>query len=441
MLGRGLDVGVAVSVGVGVGVGVGVTVGVGEVVGVGVVGGVVTVSDGTSLGAGEGWVGAGLVTPGTAGTEEGTADGTQTGSARDTFGVGVDDDDPAVGASANVAGWPASEDAVATDEADGDADGAEALEYEALGAGDAEPEFLSPALASCAGVSWPKNGSSRACPKVPAVSTSPSAPATTAMRWLMCLTDAAFRRAACGSRPNEDVDPKLDLAAEGAAAWVRTSLRLANAADAVAAAATCAGDLPRGDSARGNPAASVVFVDSSRADTTGMAVVVGSGAEGWTTGMAAVAGSWARNSCESGSKPAEGALAGVTMGIAAVGGPGVVDLRAAVSTVGIAAVAGSACSDGSGVDCDADASGAITARAARSRSAARISARVAGAATAGMAAVAGSGVVPVLVRPASSGFVGAAAESAGAPVGNPLGWARRRPVGLVRSPSMWARRG
>lgn len=182
MPGRGLDVEVAVSVGVGVGVGVGVTVGVGEVVGVGVVGGVVTVSDGTSLGEGAGWVGAGLVTPGTAGTEEGTADGTQTGSASDTFGVGADDD-PAVGASANVAGWPASEEAVATDEADGDdADEAEAVEYEALGAGDAEPEFLSPPLASCAGVSWPKNGSSRACPNVPAVSTSPSAPATTAMR-------------------------------------------------------------------------------------------------------------------------------------------------------------------------------------------------------------------------------------------------------------------
>ena len=241
MPGRGLEVGVAVSVDVGVGVGVGVTVGVGEVVGVGVVGGVVTVSDGTSLGAGAGWVGAGLVTPGTAGTEEGKADGTHTGSASDTFGVGADDDDPAVGASASVAGWPASEDAVATDEAAGDdADGAEAVEYEALGAGDAEPEFLSPPLASCAGVSWPKNGSSRACPRVPAVRTSPSAPATTAMRWLMCLTDAAFRRAAWGSRPNEDVEPKLDLAAEGAAACLRTSLRLASAADAVAAAASCA---------------------------------------------------------------------------------------------------------------------------------------------------------------------------------------------------------
>lgn len=245
MLGRGLDVGVAVSVGVGVGVGVGVTVGVGEVVGVGVVGGVVTVSDGTSLGAGAGWVGAGLVTPGTAGTEEGTADGTQTGLARDTFGVGAGDDDPAVGASANVAGWPASEDAVASDEADGDdADGAEAVEYEALGAGAAEPEFLSAPLASCAGVSWPKNGSSRACPSVPAVSTSPSAPATTAMRWLMCFTDAAFRRAAWGSRPKEEVDPTLDLAPEGAAAGAaacrRTSLRLASAADAVAAAASCA---------------------------------------------------------------------------------------------------------------------------------------------------------------------------------------------------------
>ncbi|MFK0041899.1 hypothetical protein ACIQTW_18860 [Paenarthrobacter sp. NPDC090517] len=281
MPGRGLDVGVAVSVGVGVGVGVGVTVGVGEVVGVGVVGGVVTVSDGTSLGAGAGCVGTGLVTPGTAGTEEGTADGTHTGSARDTFGVGADDGDPAVGASANVAGLPASEDAVATDETDGDdADEAEAVEYEALGAGDAEPEFLAPPLASCAGVSWPKNGSSRACPKVPAVSTSPSAPATTAMRWLMCLTDAAFRRAEWGSRPSEDVDPKLDLVGEGVAACLRTSLRLASDADAVAAAATCAGDLPRGDSVRGDSAAPVVLVDSSWADTTGMAVVAGSGVDG-----------------------------------------------------------------------------------------------------------------------------------------------------------------
>ncbi|BCW64910.1 hypothetical protein StoSoilB22_38830 [Arthrobacter sp. StoSoilB22] len=81
----------------------------------------------------------------------------------------------------------------------------------------------------------------------------------------------------------------------------------------------------------------------------------------------------------------------------------------------------------------ADSSGASTARAARSRSAARISARVVGFTAAGMAAVAGSGVV--LDVPLT------AAESAGALSRNPLGWARRRPVGLVRSPSVWARRG
>lgn len=131
MPGRGLDVGVAVSVGVGVGVGV--TVGVGFAVpvgvGVGVVGGVVMVSDGTSLGAGAGWAGTGLLAPGAGEAAEAAPDGTHTGSARDTFGVGADDDDPAVGASANVAGWPASEEAVATDEGDGDdAKGDEAVE-------------------------------------------------------------------------------------------------------------------------------------------------------------------------------------------------------------------------------------------------------------------------------------------------------------------------
>lgn len=82
-------------------------------VGVGVVvaGGVVTVSDGTGLGAG--WVGTGVVTPGTGTTADGTAEGTQTGSASDTCGVGRDDDGAWSGASpddcvATVAGFPAS---------------------------------------------------------------------------------------------------------------------------------------------------------------------------------------------------------------------------------------------------------------------------------------------------------------------------------------------
>ncbi len=61
--------------------------------GVGVVGGVVIVSDGTSLGAGAGWVGTGLAVPGAAAMVDGTADGTQTGSAKETFGVGTDDGD------------------------------------------------------------------------------------------------------------------------------------------------------------------------------------------------------------------------------------------------------------------------------------------------------------------------------------------------------------
>ncbi|BCW64911.1 hypothetical protein StoSoilB22_38840 [Arthrobacter sp. StoSoilB22] len=111
-----------VAVPVGVGVGVGVPVGVGA-------GGVVMVSEGgTSLGAGAGWVGAGLVAPGTAGTADEPADGTHTGSASETCGVGVDDGDTAPGASAIVAGWPASEEAVAPDAVDGvEAEGDDAV--------------------------------------------------------------------------------------------------------------------------------------------------------------------------------------------------------------------------------------------------------------------------------------------------------------------------
>ncbi len=255
-VGFGLVVCVGVPVGVGVGVGVGVTVGV--VVGVGVVGGVVIVSDGTSLGAGAGWVGAGLAGDGTAAMVEGTADGTQTGSAKETFGVGTDDGDTGAGDSGTVAGWPAADVAAA------DAEGDEALEYEALGAGAAEPEFRSAPLASWEGVSWPKNGSSRACPKVPAVRTRPRAPATTAMRWLMCLTDAAFRRTAWGSRPSDD-PPLPGLEGAGVADSFGTSLRLASEADAVAAAATCAGDEPRGETGAGETGAGETAVGAALA--------------------------------------------------------------------------------------------------------------------------------------------------------------------------------
>lgn len=52
----------------------------------------------------------------------GTADGTQTGSAKETLGVGTDDGDTGAGASGTVAGWPAADVAAA------EADGEEALE-------------------------------------------------------------------------------------------------------------------------------------------------------------------------------------------------------------------------------------------------------------------------------------------------------------------------
>lgn len=177
----------------------------------------------------------------------------------------------------------------------------------------------------------------------------------------MCLTEAAFRRTACGSRLKEDVEPKLDLVV-GAAVCLRTSLRLASNAETVAAAASCAGDEPRGDtvckdSVRGNSsgkdpfcedsAGSGVLTDSSRAETTGMAAVAGSAVSGGTTGIAAVAGSWAVDSPEFGPGPAAGTLAvgtlaggtmaGGTMGMAAVGGPGVVDFRAAGASGAITA--------------------------------------------------------------------------------------------------------
>ncbi|PRB40732.1 hypothetical protein CQ020_14920 [Arthrobacter sp. MYb23] len=66
----------------------------------------------------------------------------------------------------------------------------------------------------------------------------------------------------------------------------------------------------------------------------------------------------------------------------------------------------------------------------------------------GVTAVVGSGVVlvpagfPVLAGvPGLAGFCGESVESAGVLARNPLGWARRRPVGLVRSRSLWSRRG
>ena len=120
-----------------------------------------------------------------------------------------------------------------------------------------------------------------------------------------------------------------------------------------------------------------------------MAAVAGSGVVGW--GYAGCSEAW-------------------TIGMAAVGGPGVVDTRA------------SACA-------------ACSCSAARSRSAARAAARVVGVAALEMAAVGVSGVVPEI-----SGVSGAAVLACTL-LKDPLGWARRRPVGLVRSPSIRARRG
>ncbi|UKA62655.1 hypothetical protein [Arthrobacter sp. FW306-04-A] len=64
--------------------------------------------------------------------------------------------------------------------------------------------------------------------------------------------------------------------------------------------------------------------------------------------------------------------------------------------------------------------------AARFRSAARAAARVVGAAVVRFVGVVGGGVE---ISEAGSGMNG------------PLSWARRRPVGLVRSRATWARRG
>ena len=199
------------------------------------------------------------------------------------------------------------------------------------------------------------------------------------MRWLMCFTDAAFRRTAWGSRPKEDA-ALYPVAETGAGVLTRL------AGTAVASSWTAA---------------------------TGMAAVAGSGraaAVGRTLSMG-----WTFS-------------VGRTTGIADVGGPGVVDAGAAAraaSTTGIAAVAGSG-----RAGAVFGSAGSMTALAARSRSAARAAARVVGAAWVGAATV---GIAAV----AGSAWVGFAVAGSG----NPLAWARRRPVGLVRSRSSCARRG
>jgi len=138
------------------------------------------------------------------------------------------------------------------------ADEADAVELDELGAGAAEvdcllspPDFAS--LASWVGVSFPKKGSSKAWLMVPTVNTKPNAPATTAMRWPIALTEAAFVRTACGSwlkddAPKAGATPAEDwtaVVAEGAVplsdSWARMAFRLARPAEAVAAAASWAG--------------------------------------------------------------------------------------------------------------------------------------------------------------------------------------------------------
>ncbi|MDI2035482.1 hypothetical protein PJL15_02614 [Paenarthrobacter nitroguajacolicus] len=119
------------------------------------------------------------------------------------------------------------------------------------------------------------------------------------------------------------------------------------------------------------------------------------------------------------------------MGIAAVGGPGVVDTGAAAcaaSTTGMAAVAGSGRADFSVVGF----AGSNAAVAARCRSAARAAARVVGVGAVGAATV-GATCVGVAAE-VGSGVV------LSVPVTCPLAWARRRPVGLLRSRSSCARR-
>ena len=111
------------------------------------------------------------------------------------------------------------------------------------------------------------------------------------MRWLMCLTEAAFTRTAWGSRvsdepPNPDrepgpgCEPCPEREPVGAPDCCRTSFRLASEADAVAAAATWAGDVARAREAGAGAATRVtgVVARSGFADTIGMAAVAGSDA-------------------------------------------------------------------------------------------------------------------------------------------------------------------
>ena len=147
------------------------------------------------------------------------------------------------------------------------ADEADAAEVDEVGAGAAEVDcLLSPpvfaSLASFVGVSCPKKGSSKAWLMVPTVNTKPKAPATTAMRWPIVLTEAALVSTECGSwlkddpprdDPPKDEAPKLGapagVSAAGAAlravllsvSWARRAFRLARPAAAVAAAASWAG--------------------------------------------------------------------------------------------------------------------------------------------------------------------------------------------------------
>lgn len=266
------------------------------------------------------------------------------------------------------------------------------------------PELLAPL--AWFWVSWPKIGRSMAWLTVPTVRTRPSAPATTAMRWLMVFTDAALVRTAWGSlvKDEEAKEPKADFAA----------LRLAAARPAAGRAPSC---WPRAVLRLASPAAAVASA-AIRAGVLGWAVPASAATCAETTGIAAVAGS---------ASAAGSAGVAFTTGMAAVGGPGVVDSeRGGAATTGMASVRGSSVGDSAGVlETDSAlgaASGATTAWAARSRSIARRCARVMGAAV-GSVAVAGAAVVLSIS------------------VAGPLGWARRRPVGLVGWPSPWARRG
>ncbi|MEV8148351.1 hypothetical protein AB0O52_09375 [Arthrobacter sp. NPDC080073] len=141
--------------------------------------------------------------------------------------------------------------------------------------------------------------------------------------------------------------------------------------------------------ARGAGWSGVVAAFSVLAGSAGSVATVGA----VTVGMAAVAGS---------------AVSAATVGMAAVAGSAVSAATVGVATVGMAAVS--------------------LAWEALLRSAARAAARVVGTAVVGVALVAGSGVE-------------IKGSEAGAAMNGSLSLARRRPVGLMRSPATWARRG